>query len=125
MAKFVLSEDINTMMVGAVLTESFYPAAEKVMIVKDYLDKNFKAVSLDDIDENGYPKKVTAFGMTNGGGQVLKTLMAQELLLMLDDKFVSMISDKKDRRNFLKQVIKDWCHGNIKNDGMLSVNTIK
>jgi hypothetical protein len=56
MAKFVLTEDMNNEMVGSLLTESFYPVAEKVLIVKEYLDKNIRVSMLDDIDENGYPK---------------------------------------------------------------------
>lgn len=125
MAKFVLTEDMNNEMVGSLLTESFYPVAEKVLIVKEYLDKNIRVSMLDDIDENGYPKTVMCFNMTDSKGNAIKTLMPNELLVLLDDKFIKMISDKNDRRNFLKQVITDWCRGNIKNDGMLSVNTIK
>jgi hypothetical protein len=54
--------------------------------------------------------------------QPLKTLRMKELLMLLDDKFNNMVSDDKDRKKFLKQVITDWYLNKIKNNGILSVN---
>ena len=45
-------------------------------------------------------------------------------LLMLDDKFNSMVKDEKDRREFLKQIIRDWFDNKISKQGLLSVNLI-
>ena len=54
----------------------------------------------------------------------LKTMSMRELLLMLDDKFNSMVKDEKDRREFLKQIIRDWFDNKISKQGLLSVNLI-
>ena len=49
----------------------------------------------------------------------------RELLLMVDDEFVGMMKDEKDRRKFLKQIIRDWSSGKLKDDGVLSVSMIE
>ena len=55
---FKINEDIlNEDIVGDILQESFFPIADKVMVVKKFLDKSFMRQLQDDIDENGYPKK--------------------------------------------------------------------
>lgn len=55
---FKINEDIlNEDIVGDILQESFFPIADKVMVVKKFLDKSFMRQLQDDIDSNGYPKK--------------------------------------------------------------------
>ena len=116
----ILNEDI----LGNILQESFYPISDMVLIVKKFLDKNFARQLQDDIDSNGYPKKKCVVTMLSTDGQPLKTMSMRELLLMLDDKFNSMVKDEKDRRNLLKQIIRDWFDNKISKQGILSVNLI-
>lgn len=116
----ILNEDI----VGDILQESFYPISDMVLIVKKFLDKSFSRQLQDDIDSNGYPKKKCVVMMLSTDGQPLKSMSMRELLLMLDDKFNGMIKDEKDRRNFLKQIIRDWFYNKISKQGILSVNLI-
>lgn len=123
--KVLISEADERSLINSILAEAFSPSSEKVLIVKDYLDKNFTKDSMDDIDENGYPKKITTAVMMSGDGQPLKTVLPKELLLLLDDKFSKIISDDSDRKKFLKQVITDWFSGNISSSGILSVNWLK
>lgn len=118
--KDILNEDI----VGDILQESFFPIADKVLMVKKFLDNGFARQLQDDIDENGYPKKKCVVIMLSADKQPLKTMAMRELLLMLDDKFNSMVKDEKDRRNFLKQIIRDWFYNKISKQGLLSVNLI-
>lgn len=121
--KCVITENVEQSIINDLLIESFNPSAEKVLIIKDYLDKNFTKSVIDDIDANGYPKKVGVINMMSGK-QVVKTLQGDEMLLLLDDKFSKMIKDKDDRIKFLKQVLNDWYSNNISKNGLLSVNTI-
>ena len=116
----ILNEDI----VGDILQESFFPIADKVLMVKKFLDNGFARQLQDDIDENGYPKKKCVVVMLSTDKQPLKTMSMRELLLMHDDKFNSMVKDEKDRRNFLKQIIRDWFDNKISKQGLLSVNLI-
>lgn len=116
----LLNEDI----VGDILQESFCPLSDMVLMVKKFLDKGFTRQLQDDIDSNGYPKKKCVVTMLSTDRQPLKTMSMRELLLMLDDKFNSMVKDEKDRRNFLKQIIRDWFDNKISKQGLLSVNII-
>lgn len=118
-----INEQIEQNVINQLLVESFNPSAEKVLIIKDYLDNNFIKSSIDDIDNNGYPIKVGVINMVSNG-QTVKTLQGDEMLMLLDDKFSKMIKDKNDRQQFLKQVLTDWYHNNISKNGLLSVNTI-
>lgn len=120
----LINEETEREIVGGILTESFSPSAEKVLLVKDYIDKNFAKVEIDDIDENGYPTKDKMVNMLSGG-QPLKTMTHGDFLLMLDDKFHSIITDDNDRKKFIKQIIKDWYTGKLAKNGVLSVNFIK
>ena len=120
---FKINEDIlNEDIVGDVLQESFFPIADKVMVVKKFLDKSFMRQLQDDIDANGYPKKKCVGMLLSRDKNPLKTMSMRELLLMLDDKFNSMVKDEKDRRKFLKQIIRDWFDNKISKQGLLSVN---
>ena len=81
-----------------------------------------RGVSEDIVD--GYPAKIKSAQLMSTNGDILKIMSMAELLLMLDDKFNHMISDKKDRREFLKAVIRDWYNDKISPEGVLTVNVI-
>lgn len=106
------------------LSESFHPKSSMVLMVKDYLDRNFKQSYIDDMDTNGYPQRIPVVVWINGNGDPLKTLSVDDMFSMLDDKFNNLIKDDDDRRRFLKQIIKDWFSKKITHDGLLSVNEV-
>lgn len=110
----VLNEALEYM-----VSESFVPSVEQTLIVKDYLDKNFQKQTMDDIDANGYPRKIPVAVMVSGG-QGLKTFQMEELLLLLMDKFSKMIGNESDLREFLKQIVKDWFLNRINRTGIMS-----
>ena len=118
----IITEETEQKLIADILEEAFYPTSDKVLAIKTYLDKNFAKQKLDSLDVNGYPTKENTVVMLSKEKQPLKTLNMKELLRLLDDKFHNMVSDNIDRKKFLKQVIRDWYHNNIKNNGILSVN---
>jgi len=118
----IITEETEQKLIADILEEAFYPTSDKVLAIKTYLDKNFAKQKLDSLDVNGYPTKENTVVMLSKEKQPLKTLNMKELLRLLDDKFHNMVSDNLDRKKFLKQVIRDWYHNNIKNNGILSVN---
>lgn len=125
--KFIINENIEQTIINDLLVESFNPSAEKVLLVKDFLDKNFerKKDYLNDIGSDGYPIKKSVINMISNG-QVLKTFESgDEMLMLLDDKFHNIIVDTEDRKKFLTQVLIDWYNNKITKNGLLSVNTIK
>lgn len=118
-----ITENMEKNAISQILTEAFYPEREKVLAVKEYLDKNFIKTESIDVDADGYPKMYNTVEMVIGNNPV-KPMSMEELLRHLDDKFEFMIRDKGDRRKFLIQVIKDWYNGSIDRNGMLSVNSV-
>lgn len=117
-----INENIEQSIINDLLIESFNPSAEKVLVVKDYLDKNFTKGNIDDIS-GGYPKKVGIINMLVNG-QVVKQLQGDEMLDLLDDKFSQIIVNNEDRKKFLKQILTDWYANKISKEGLLSVNTL-
>lgn len=117
-----IKEGDETKIISELISEAFYPNVDKVLFIKDYIDKNFKKQSLNDIDANGYPCSTPSVVMMSNNGQPIKTMEMKEFLLFLDDKFRNMISDESDRKKFLKQVISDWYNNKISKNGLLSVN---
>ena len=122
MRRIIIKENDECKIISDLISEAFYPNADKVLFIKKYLDKNFQKQSLDDIDSNGYPCISPSVIMMSSNGQPLKTMQPSEFLVFLDDKFHKMISDEGDRKKFLKQVIKDWYYNKISKNGLLSVN---
>lgn len=118
----IMTEETEQKLIADILEEAFYPTSDKVLAIKEYLDKNFAKQKLDSLDDNGYPTKENTVVLLSKEKQPLKTLNMKELLRLLDDKFHNMVSDNVDRKKFLKQVIRDWYQNNIKNNGILSVN---
>lgn len=121
--KIVLTEDLYESAISDIILEAMAPKREQVLIVKDYLDKNFKKSSMDDIDENGYPIKRKMISMLSGGS-VGKEMNPDELVSLLNDHFINIIKKDEDRKNFLKSVIIDWYNNDIDKYGILSTNTV-
>ena len=118
----IIDERKELKIIGDIFESVFYPSANNVIKVQNYLNKNFKKTQNITLDINGYPKFENTVVLSQKGID-LKTLDMKHLLRMLDDKFHEMIKDDNDRKKFLKQIIIDWYTNKIKN-GILTVNTI-
>ena len=118
----IIDEARERKLIENIFESVFYPKAEQVIEVEDFLNKNFKPKNIPTINTNGYSDLERDFVMFEDGVE-LQTLTPKELLRLLDDKFHDKIKDDGDRKRFLKQVIRDWYNGKIKN-GILSVNKV-
>lgn len=118
----VIDEAKENKLVGDIFKSVFYPKAEQVIEVENFLNDNFKQKQILTLDTNGYPDFEKDVVMIKKNME-LKTMTPKELLRMLDDKFHDRIKDDDDRKRFLKQVITDWYYKRIKN-GILSVNKV-
>ena len=98
---------------------------DKVLVVKKFLDNNFKKGNLERIGANGMPEKVRIVSMFASNGEPLKSLYEEDLQDLLIDKFKNMFKDTVCRDLFMKQVIKDWFDNKIGVFGNLSVNCLK
>lgn len=120
--KIIIDEAKESELIGNIFESVFTPNIEQVIEIQEFLDKNFKPKKIPTINTDGYSDLERDFVMYEDGVE-LQTLKPKELLRMLDDKFHKRITNDNDRKRFLKQVIRDWYNGKIKN-GLLSVNKV-
>lgn len=102
-----------------ILEERFPIDTNKVLLVKSFLDKNFKKGNISQFGSNGLPVNVPVVGVLCNG-QVVKNLTAKQLFDVLEDEFRGMFNNKIQRSKFLVQVIKDWYYNKITKEGLLS-----
>lgn len=117
----IKNNDVESVSFENMLSEAFAPNAQQVVIIKKYLDSNFRRTFIDDIDEFAKPVKrpaITRLIM----GQKVETIEGSELVDILAEKFPNMIGNKEDAKKFMKQIVKDWFDKKISDNGILSVN---
>lgn len=113
--------DMGAVSFENMLSEAFAPNAKQVVIIKKYLDSNFRRTFIDDIDEFAKPIKrpaITRLIM----GQEVETIEGSELVDILAEKFPNMIGNKEDAKKLMTQIVKDWFDKKISDNGILSVN---
>lgn len=103
----------------------YYVNPENVLIVKKYLDTNFKKGQIENLGPDGFPAKVRIAGMLSSGGDIIQNLGEMQLEDLLIEKFKNMFIDKIERQKFLHQVLQDWFNDKIGMFGNLSVNILK
>lgn len=103
----------------------YYVDPEKVLLVKKYLDTNFKRGEIENIGPDGFPAKLRIAGMLSSNGDILQNIGELQLEDLLIEKFKNMFLDKIERQKFLHQVMNDWFNDKIGMFGNLSVNILK
>jgi hypothetical protein len=118
--KIIITEEQEQKLLEHLITEQQFPIdPKKVLIVKNYLDKNFKRGNISEFGNNGLPVNNPVVGLLNNG-EVVKNLNARQLFDLLEDEFRNMFSNKIQRSKFLARVIQDWYANNISKEGLLS-----
>lgn len=125
--KIILTEKqiakLYKLMLQEEITMQYSYSPEKVLIVKKYLDDNFKKGSIEGIGDDGIPKNTCIVAMINPQtGNVAQNMYDYQLHELLIDKFQNMFVDKDERSKFLGQVMRDWYEDKIGLYGSLSVN---
>lgn len=119
----VIDESRAEKLFGNIFESAFYPKAEQVIEVQDFLNKNFRKKTLPTINPtNGYADLETYFIYVKNGFE-LQQMDRDDLIRLLMHEFRKRIKDEDDRRRFLNQVVDDWIANKIKN-GILSVNKV-
>ena len=103
----------------------YFVDPEKVLIVKKYLDTNFKRGEIENIGPDGFPTKTRIVGMLSSNGDILQNLGEMQLEDLLVEKFKNMFINHDERSKFLHQVLNDWFNDRIGMFGNLSVNLLK
>ena len=118
--KIIITEKQEEKLLEFLITEQTFPVEpNKVLLVKNFLDKNFKKGTLNQFDDNGMIKNIPVAGMILNG-EVVKNLTKKQLFNMIEHEFRGMFSNKIQRSKFLAQVIEDWFSNKISKEGLLS-----
>ena len=125
--KLILTEKqvakLYKLMLQEEMGKQYSYSPEKVLIVKKYLDDNFKKGSIEGMGDDGMPTNTCIVAMINPQtGNVAQNMYDYQLLELLIDKFQNMFVDKEERSKFLGQVMRDWYEDKIGLYGSLSVN---
>lgn len=119
--KIILTEKQEQQLLEYLIIERQYPIEpNKVLRVKEFLDKNFKRGKLAEFGSNGLPINTPVVGLLNNN-EVVKNLTAKQLFDILENEFRGMFSDKIQRSKFLAKVIQDWYANKISKEGLLTV----
>ena len=117
---FITEKQEQSLLEHLIVEQRFPVDPNKVLLVKRYLDKNFKKGKLAEYGENGLPVNTPVVGLLNNG-EVIKNLTAKQLFDVLEEEFRGMFSNKIQRSKFLAKVIQDWYDNRISKEGLLSV----
>lgn len=120
----MLKEEIYQMPVDKKANKPYCINPEKVLIVKNFLDKGFTAHDYEKIGENGMPTTIKVVSMNASNGTPLKYMYQDQLKNLLIDRFQNMFTDKIERELFLSKVLEDWINGKISSLGTLSTNRL-
>lgn len=117
-----LREEVYQMPVDKKANKPYTINPERVLIVKKFIDSNFKKGSLERIGNDGLKETVPIISIMGSDGKALKNLYKEDLCGILIEKFKNMFLDKIERELFMKQLVNDWFDNKITIFGMLSVN---
>jgi len=118
MKTFIVNENNFNALKKKVLSESYN---DKVVLVKNFLDNNFMRATFEQPGDDGVIKKMGVFIQLNDKHLPTDSkLMADGVFDILQNKFVKILSDKKERDRFLIRLIKDWYENKISKEGCLS-----
>ena len=124
-----ITEEQERKLIGSILNESqVYPVEPgKVLIAKEFLDKNFEKSYYTKKNDDGVVVNQTVVMPKAPNGEIFgkdakDSVSLKNVFIQLEDYCKDMFADKVQRTKFLRQVIKDWLAGRITSQGMLSVN---
>lgn len=97
---------------------------EKVLIVKNFLDRGFTPHDYEKIGDDGYPVKIKIVSMNAENGTPLKYMYKEQLKDLLIDRFQKMFSDTVERDIFMGRILDEWLNGTISPLGLLTTNRL-
>ena len=119
--KIIINEKQEERLINTALNEAYLGLGDKVGEVVKYLDKNFARAQMTEMGEDGRPFCKGVVAWLNDYKQVVTTLTDVQLFYVIQDQFKNIMSDKQERDEFLKHVIKDWYYHKISKYNSLSV----
>lgn len=123
MKTIILTESQHKTLVKKYLYEDANYAVnpEIVLMIKNFLDKNFQRGNIEQFDDNGKIVIVPIVAILDSKGNAVKNYSDKDLFYHLEDEFKDTFTSKDERSKILTQIIKDWYYKKISDNGLLSV----
>ena len=112
----IITEEQRDELVKMLVKEEIAKGIDKSILVKKFLDDNFKRASISEIGDDGYANDRPIVVYLDSYKQPLKKMSDEDLLDMLMDKFKTFSDDENERREFLLKIMKAWYNKDIKLD---------
>lgn len=111
----IITEEQEQRLIGSLLKEEF-DYNEKRLLVKKFLDNNFRKATIDKFDENGDPIKYEVVVMMTKDKKPAKTKSDKQLFYYLQNKFKNILPEE-ERDKFLIDTLKKWYYNKITKNG--------
>lgn len=106
--KIIINEAQEKYVCEKIIQEEILNFNEKVLIVKKFLDKNFKRADISQFGDDGYSTIKPIVVYLDSYKQPIKKLTDDELLEMLIDKFQNLTDNESELKTFLIKIMKSW-----------------
>ena len=109
MKTIILNENQISSLIKEILKEESIYMGDKENIVKQWLDNHFKQMEMDIVGENGLPTKQKVVSILDTNKQLTKNIIdLKKLFFIIQTQFKNILSDKKERDEFLWKTLNKW-----------------
>ena len=115
MKNYIITEGQEQIIINSLLNEQ-YDYCEKRLMVKKFLDDNFKKANIDKLDDKGNPIKYEVVVQLTKDKKPIKTKSDKQLFYYLQERFKDILPED-ERDEFLKDVIIKWYNNKISKNG--------
>jgi hypothetical protein len=107
MKKIILSEKAFDTVKRQIINESY---ADKIIMVKNFLDKNFTQGTLEDQKNNGTIGPLAVFVKLNNGLPTKNSVWIDDVVdqLVSEENYHKLIANELERKGLFLQIAKDW-----------------
>ena len=109
MKTIILNENQMSFIIKQILKEEHVYMGDKEEVVKKWLDGHFKQMEMDIVGQNGLPIKQKVVSILDTNKQITKNIIdLKKLFFIIQTQFKNILSDKKERDEFLWQTLNKW-----------------
>ena len=108
MKKIKITENQKNNLFKVLTEEANMFKLDQTNMVKKFLDDNFLRANMKKIGDNGLPVNKEIVILVDSNKQPAKYLSYKEVLILLQNDFKNISTDKEQRDEFLKDVLIKW-----------------
>ena len=109
MKTIILNEKQMSSIIKQIIKEESVYMGDKEDIIKKWLDNHFKQMEMDIVGDNGLPTKQKVVSTLDTNKQLTKNIIdLNKLFFILQTQFKNILSDKKERDEFLWVTLNKW-----------------